>query len=68
MPEIIAEPSGEIGLEWRRGKGNIFVISVRGKHLITYAGIFGGNTTHGTEYFGQSIPSTIITYLRRLYS
>jgi len=65
-PEIVAEPTGEIGFEWRNGKDHVFVISVGGKHRITYAGIFGGNKIHGSEYFEESLPSIIIEHLRRL--
>jgi len=68
MPEITAEPTGEIGFEWHKGKGQVFVISVSGKHRITYAGIFSGNKVHGTEYFGKTLPLAIIQHLRRLYS
>lgn len=68
MPEIVAEPSGEIGLEWRRGKGQIFVMSVSGRHRINYAGLFSGNTIHGSEYFDENLPVRIIEHLRRLYS
>jgi hypothetical protein len=66
MPEIVAEPTGEIGFEWSSGKDRIFVISVGGKHRISYAGIFGGNRIHGSEYFGEALPSVIIEHLRRL--
>jgi hypothetical protein len=68
MPEIVAEPSGEIGLEWRRGRGQIFVMSVSGRHKINYAGLFSGNTIHGSEYFDETLPALIIEHLRRLYS
>lgn len=68
MPEIVAEPTGEIGFEWRRGRGRVFVLSVGGKHRITYAGIFGGNKIHGSEYFEETLPFVIIQHLRRLYS
>lgn len=67
MPRILAEPSGEIGLEWYKDKKMIFAISFNGKGMITYAGIFGSNKIHGEEYFGDSIPSRIIENLRRLY-
>jgi hypothetical protein len=67
MPQIVPEPSGEIGLEWYKGKRLIFVISFSGKGMITYAGIFGSNKIHGTEYFGYVIPKIIIENLRRLY-
>lgn len=66
MPEIVAEPNGEIGLEWRRGKGQIFVMSVSGRHRINYAGLFSGNTIHGSEYFDENLPVRIIEHLRRL--
>lgn len=68
MPEITAEPTGEIGFEWHKGKGQVFVISVGGKHRITYAGIFSGNKVHGSEYFEDTLPLAIIQHLRRLYS
>ena len=32
MPEIVAEPTGDIGFEWRRDKRQVFVLSVGGKH------------------------------------
>lgn len=67
VPQILAEPSGEIGLEWYKSKRLVFAISFSGKNLITYAGIFGSNKTHGTEYFSDSIPSIVIENLRRLY-
>lgn len=65
MPEVLPEPSGDIGLEWRKGR-NHFVISVSGNNEITYAGIFGKNRIHGTEYFYNAIPSIILENLRRL--
>lgn len=68
MPEIVAEPTGELGFEWRIGKGRVFVVSVGGKHRITYAGVFGGNKIHGSEYFEDTLPQIIIEHLRRLYS
>lgn len=68
MPEILAEPGGEIGFEWRKGDRLVFVLSVGGKHKINYTGIFGSNKLHGSEYFGESLPSVIIGNLGRLYS
>ncbi|MEC4685094.1 MAG: hypothetical protein VST71_05105 [Nitrospirota bacterium] len=67
MPEIIPEPTGEIGLEWSKGPDMVFVISVRGKNEIVYAGLFGKNKTHGIEYFSESLPAVIIENLKRLY-
>lgn len=67
MPEVIPEPSGEIGLEWYRGKRLVFTASVSGRNEIVYAGLFGANRAHGTEYFGYSLPSVILENLKRLY-
>ena len=68
MPEVVPEPSGEIGLEWSRGKDRVFVVSLSGRNEIVYAGLFGINKVHGIEYFGDAVPSTILENLRRLYA
>ena len=68
IPDILAEPSGEIGFEWRKGTRSIFIVSVDSRNTMSYAGIFGGNKIHGTEYFGDNIPQIIIDSLNRLYS
>jgi hypothetical protein len=68
VPEIVPEPTGEIGFEWRQGRGRIFIMSVNGRHRISYAGIFDGNKTHGSEYFEETLPSVVIEHLRRIYS
>ncbi len=67
MPKIAPEPSGEICLEWFKGNHQVLVISVSGKNEIIYAGLFGINKTHGTEYFGDSMPSAVMENLKRLY-
>ncbi|MBU2621569.1 MAG: hypothetical protein KKD92_04550 [Proteobacteria bacterium] len=67
MPELTPEPNGDIALEWRNGSRNIFVASVRGRNEITYAGLFGLNKTHGTEYFNDTLPAALLENLKRLY-
>ncbi len=67
-PEIVAEPNGEIALEWYKGNNQVFIASVSGSSEIVYAGIYGLNKTHGTEYFCDSLPEIIVTNLRRQYS
>ena len=67
-PEIIPEPTGEIAFEWYNGKRFVFVISVGGRSIITYAGLFGKTSkTHGTEYFANNLPLTIIKNIQRLF-
>lgn len=67
-PKFVPEPNGAIALEWFRGKRFIFVASVRGDNCILYAGLFGMNKVHGTEYFGDSLPVSIVLNINRLYS
>jgi hypothetical protein len=68
MPKIVPEPGGEIGLEWTTGRSQVFVASVRGKNEIIYAGLFGTNKTHGSEYFGGFAPAIVIQNVNRLYA
>jgi hypothetical protein len=68
IPEVVPEPSGQIALEWYESQDYIFVVSLSGKKLIDYAGLFGeGNKTYGTERFKKTIPNTIIENVNRLY-
>ena len=67
IPEVVPEPSGEIGLEWYREERQVFVASVSGRSEIVYAGLLGVNKLHGTEYFGDLLPSEILDKLKRLY-
>ncbi len=61
MPEVLPEPTGEIALEWYKDKQHVFVVSVGGGDLITYAGLFGHDTKiHGTEHIDHPLPPAII--------
>lgn len=68
MPEVVPEPSGEIGLEWSHGKDRVFIVSLSGKNELIYAGLFGINKVHGVEYFGDAVPLTILENIRRLFA
>jgi hypothetical protein len=68
LPEISPDNDGEISLEWYRDNRHVFVVTVSGKNSIAYAGLFGINKTHGTEYFSDSLPLIVLTSLNRLYS
>ncbi len=66
MPETVPEPNGSIGFEWHRNQ-RVFVVSVKGKQSLSYAGVFGpGVTARGSEDFIDSISNTVITNLQRL--
>lgn len=67
-PEIIPEPTGEIAFEWHQGKRFTFIISVSGNNIIIYAGLFGSiSKIHGTEYFGDKIPTIIVNNINRVF-
>jgi len=69
MPDILPEPDGGIGLEWYKDRVFSFVISVSGKNIITYVGLFGkNNETYGTENFPDSVPKVVLNSLKRLFS
>jgi hypothetical protein len=66
-PEIVPEPSGDIGFEWNFGKNRVFVASVNGTNRITYAGLLGtGNKANGTEVFDGSIPQALVDHISRI--
>ena len=65
-PELSIDPDGEIVFEWYASPRKTFSVSV-GINCLTYAGIFGSSTTHGTEPFDNDIPKTIIDSLFRVY-
>jgi hypothetical protein len=66
-PEIVPEPSGDIGFEWNFGKNRVLAASVNGTNRITYAGLLGtGNKAHGTEVFDGSIPQALVDHISRI--
>jgi len=67
-PLIAAEPDGEIAFEWYAGPRRVFSVSVGEGYSIAFAGIFGGLKVHGSEYFLDELPESVIMNVRRLYN
>jgi len=67
-PEVSVHPNGSIVLEWHMGRRMAFTVSVGYDGALVYAGIFGSNTIHGTEYFADELPETIARNLGRVLS
>lgn len=67
LPEASIDPDGEFSFEWYRKAGYSFSVSFSGNNELTYAGIFGINNTHGTEYFDDEIPEIILENIKRIY-
>ena len=63
MPNVVAEPTGDIALEWLRGNEKHFTLSITGPQLV-YAGIFGGSDKrYGEKRFLQELPSATLEIL-----
>jgi hypothetical protein len=67
MPQIIAEPDGDLALEWYVKQGYLFVIGFSGDGVITYNGKFGLNAkVHGCEPLTDELPPIVGESIRRL--
>jgi len=67
-PNIVPEPTGDIGLEWFRGNEKHFTLSITGPAMV-YAGIFGGSRKkYGEERFFGELPDEIMDILTSYFS
>ena len=66
VPDITAEPDGEIALEWDFGPRRILSISIGRDGTLTYASLVGHAKTHGVEHFREGIPYTVAMALERV--
>ena len=67
LPEIGIDTSGEITFEWCLGPRQVFIVTMGSNGEIIYAGLFGSNKTHGTEYLDDELPETVLTNIRRVF-
>ncbi len=65
-PEVSVEPDGMVAFEWYKRSRWVFSVSFGTNKEIIYAGLFGNSKTHGTEYFGEEMPQTILDNIRRV--
>ena len=68
LPDISADPDGEISFEWYNGARKRFSLSVGADGQLTYAGIFGSSKAKGIESFGDEIPKTILESIKRVFA
>ena len=68
IPEIYVDPDGEVTFEWYTGPRQVFSISMGSSNELIYAGLFGANKTHGTEYLDDELPEMILDNIRRVSS
>ncbi|HKT13376.1 MAG TPA: hypothetical protein VJW77_16275 [Terriglobia bacterium] len=68
VPNVVPEPSGEVGLEWRNGAQKYFSLTVSGTELV-YAGIFGGFCKrYGEERFFGALPTAVLQILSQYFT
>jgi len=66
IPELVVEPNGEIGLEWRKGKKG-FLISLQGEGLATYAGYLGeSNQFYGVRGLEKSLNKFVLGLIKEV--
>lgn len=66
IPEIAADPDGEISFDWIGPSGRMFSVSVDAVGRLAYAGRFGENSKiHGVEQLSDSCPPEIIRGIER---
>jgi len=66
VPEVSADPDGEISFDWIGDSGKMFSVSVNKEGRIAYAGRFGEKSkVHGIEPLSETCPLEIIRGIRR---
>ncbi|PYT61703.1 MAG: hypothetical protein DMG35_08805 [Acidobacteria bacterium] len=61
MPEVSADPDGEISFDWIGPSGQMFSVSVNNQNRLAYAGWFGEKSRiHGIEQLAENCPKQIV--------
>jgi hypothetical protein len=61
LPEVSADPDGEISFDWIAPSGQMFSVSVNKQNRLAYAGWFGErNRIHGIEQLAENCPKQIV--------
>lgn len=66
VPEISADPDGDVALDWFFGDRRILSVSISPTGRCSFAWILGQRTYRGTEWFNDGIPESIANALSRL--
>lgn len=61
LPEVSADPDGEISFDWAAPSGEMFSVSVNKQNRLAYAGWFGERSrVHGIEQLADGCPQQIV--------
>ena len=66
-PVATATPSGSIAFEWCLARDRRLMVSIGDEDEIAFAGLFSGNSVHGTELFFGDVPPSVWNLLNRLF-
>lgn len=67
-PEVGVDPDGELSFEWAKGPRWLFSVSVGRDGELSYAGLFGKRSPHGTEHLEDEVPKSILRGVRKVLS
>jgi hypothetical protein len=61
LPEVSADPDGEVSFDWAGPSGEMFSVSVNKQNRLAYAGWFGEKSRiHGIEQLAEGCPQQIV--------
>lgn len=66
LPELSADPDGEVSLDWQFGRRRALSVSVGATGRCTYAWMLGQRSTRGTDWIEDEIPASIAFALCQL--
>ncbi len=67
VPEVAAEPDGEISLDWFRSRHCLFSLSVGTSSQLAYAWLDGANRGHAVASFdGVQLPDRVIQEIQKI--
>lgn len=65
IPEVMANPDGDLSFEWYRDPHHNLVVAVDERGILHYAGLFGVKSTYGTDHFAGDVPDEILRQIHR---
>jgi hypothetical protein len=66
IPEVSADPDGEVALDWAFGERRMLTVSIGPTGRCTFAWMNGQSTHRGTEWMDDEIPASVAFALSQL--
>jgi len=66
MPDVSAEPDGDLTFEWHRSALQTLSVSVHGSGILHYAALLGAEQICGTEAFQARMPQVLKELITRI--